>query len=330
MSDDKRKLRAAVRFFYDVQFLRIGGGQRGTSKGGKAPPIELDAEDVEFHSRMGEGLRDLEGHALVEVDRLARRSSIYPWLRSQPGIGPACCGFLLAEFDINRAVRPSQFWAFAGLGVSDGHAPRPKKGEKLPYNSRLRSKCLAVLGSNFLKAGERVGTGVMVERPRGDGTVVTVERKKALGHPKYRELYDQYRHRKETQLGPCALCGGTGKAAQPKHDEDGTVSPEAGKKKRCWNCIGAKDEDGKSRPYPPDRAPWGRGDAHRHQAALRYMVKQFLADFWREWRLAEGLPVVPTYHEAMQGHRHHEDAAWPTYQRVPSHRSEPSTSRDPS
>jgi NDP-sugar pyrophosphorylase family protein len=32
-----------------------------------------------------------------------------------------------------------------------------------------------------------------------------------------------------------------------------------------------------------------------------YMVKQFIADFWRQWRLQDRLPVVPTYHEAKQG-----------------------------
>jgi hypothetical protein len=39
------------------------------------------------------------------------------------------------------------------------------------------------------------------------------------------------------------------------------------------------------------------------------MVKQFLADFWRAWRISEGLPVVPTYNEARRGYGHGEEAA---------------------
>src|SRR6187397_550617 len=42
-----------------------------------------------------------------------------------------------------------------------------------------------------------------------------------------------------------------------------------------------------------------------HRASLRYMTKQFVADFWRQWRIVSGLPVVPTYHEAKMGHVHH-------------------------
>jgi hypothetical protein len=47
---------------------------------------------------------------------------------------------------------------------------------------------------------------------------------------------------------------------------------------------------------------WTPGRIHR--AALRYMVKMFVAEFWVKWRELEGLPVTPTYHEAKLGHRH--------------------------
>jgi hypothetical protein len=41
-----------------------------------------------------------------------------------------------------------------------------------------------------------------------------------------------------------------------------------------------------------------------HKAAMRYMVKMFLLDFWLKWRAIEGLPITPSYHEAKLGHRH--------------------------
>ena len=47
---------------------------------------------------------------------------------------------------------------------------------------------------------------------------------------------------------------------------------------------------------------------HRHAAAMRYMVKVFLVDLYREWRTLENLPVAPTYQESKLGHTHGEAA----------------------
>jgi hypothetical protein len=40
---------------------------------------------------------------------------------------------------------------------------------------------------------------------------------------------------------------------------------------------------------------------HRHNMAIRYMVKEFLADLWTVWRTLEGLPVRGTYGEDKLG-----------------------------
>jgi hypothetical protein len=52
----------------------------------------------------------------------------------------------------------------------------------------------------------------------------------------------------------------------------------------------------------PARAEWSKG--RRHQAAMRYMAKQFLKDLYNAWRPLEGLTVAPTYQEAKLGHVH--------------------------
>jgi hypothetical protein len=49
--------------------------------------------------------------------------------------------------------------------------------------------------------------------------------------------------------------------------------------------------------------------AHRHNAAVRYMVKMFLLDLWREWRTMEGLDTPDPYHVAKLGLRDHRLAA---------------------
>ena len=40
---------------------------------------------------------------------------------------------------------------------------------------------------------------------------------------------------------------------------------------------------------------------HRHNMAVRYAVKEFLADLWTEWRMIEGLPVRSRYAEEKLG-----------------------------
>lgn len=44
--------------------------------------------------------------------------------------------------------------------------------------------------------------------------------------------------------------------------------------------------------------------AHRHRAAMRFMLKQFLVDLYVQWRTLEGLPVRAPYHEEKLGHKH--------------------------
>jgi hypothetical protein len=48
----------------------------------------------------------------------------------------------------------------------------------------------------------------------------------------------------------------------------------------------------------------GRNDGHRHQAAIRYMVKMLIADIWEEWRRIENLPGRKSYAEEKLGHKH--------------------------
>ena len=47
---------------------------------------------------------------------------------------------------------------------------------------------------------------------------------------------------------------------------------------------------------------------HRHNMAIRYMVKRFLADLYTAWRTIEGLPVAPEYSEAKLGKVHRKAA----------------------
>lgn len=107
----------------------------------------------------------------------------------------------------------------------------------------------------------------------------------------YRAHYDRYRHRIETD--PARLKG-TLKDKKAARDRGETGE-------NIWHPL------------------------RIHRASLRYMVKMFLADFWEQWRLQEGLPIRPTYHEEKQGHMHTpHPASDPTIDSVPNSRSDPS------
>lgn len=49
-----------------------------------------------------------------------------------------------------------------------------------------------------------------------------------------------------------------------------------------------------------------KSDGHRHNMAMRYMIKIFLIDLYTAWRKLEGLPVFPSYAESKLGLKHGE------------------------
>lgn len=57
----------------------------------------------------------------------------------------------------------------------------------------------------------------------------------------------------------------------------------------------------------PKHADKSKG--HRHNMAVRYMIKEFLADLWTEWRTIEGLEVRSRYNEEKLGMIHSKKAA---------------------
>jgi len=212
-------------------------------------------------------LDELEKQALSNIRRLLKSWPIYDeWLKKQKGVGPTMSGVLLAEIDITRCDTPSALWAYCGLAVKDGKAARRTKGEKCGFNPWLKSKVLKVLGDCMIKSKSS-----------------------------WRDHYDNYKNRKENQLvDVCMACNGTGKVSKTDDDDDTNGKEKNGKgKKVCSNCGGTGGP-----------APWGASKMHRHNAAMRKMVKMFLLELWTTWRELEGLEVVPPYSEAMLGRQH--------------------------
>ena len=219
------------------------------------------------------------GEALSEVPVFDR------WLQHQIGIGPAMAAVLVTYFNINIAVRPSQFWAIAGLDVGPDGLHRSRRKEHLiereykakdgsikkrlstTFDPWLQARILGVLGTSLLRTGSP-----------------------------YRRHYDNYRHRLENDPNRRK-----GTLKDKKTDRDNGIIDET-----IWHPL------------------------RIHRASMRYMVKQFIADFWRRWREVEGLPVVPRYHEAILGHVHHGPDEVPPLQPMSGSTRDPIAPSEPS
>lgn len=132
---------------------------------------------------------------------------------------------------------------------------RPKKGEKLSYNRRLKT-AVYLAGESFIRS-----------------------------RSPFRKLYDEakirYRYRK--QVLPIKRILEVDAADQPDRT---TVS---GKKEWDKLISQANKEVGAKR----DEACWT--DLHVEHASRRYMVKIFLSLLWQVWREAEGLQTRKPY-----------------------------------
>lgn len=338
MRQERQYLRTLVAAYYDWQRWEISARLRGINRmtravrerveeakavgdatgidlaprariAGQAAPVELTLEQLqrmdEFADK-ADGL--LDGYA-SEISRAVRTFGEHAkWLDEQKGIGPIMAGFLLSQFDPYKAKRPSGYWKFAGLHVvpgegGRGHSPRPEKGQKNGFAKGVRVKMLGVLGPNLLKACVR--SPETKDGPRDDVKLkaqgyrlIDTHLGKRWVRGPYAESYFNYRWRKGTEPGAdtkwgyeaCTTC------IRPVFRQGKRLEvPQAFKDGSCPSCHGTASL----------RAG---ADGHLITASLRYMVKMFLLDFWKEQRRIEGLVIVPSYNEMMRGYPHRASA----------------------
>jgi hypothetical protein len=270
-------LRRKVKLFYDIQEMRLHTEGRLTPKA-TTNPIELHPDDLAKLQQRLDELALAEKHALADVEEHVESVPFYvaciaPHRKDRyKALGATSWGVILSSFDIVREDTPSKMWSFAGL------APKPAR--------RCTTCSIVCVEVDAALAGELGGHYFKHPKPAG---------------------------------GKCHLAGLTVNEIQT-FPSGKSMRPVAGEKlpynawlrsKLCGvfaaNMIKLNSpyrkfyDDYKHRKAS---AGWGCSDGHRHNAAMRFMIKQLLLDIWREWRAFEGLPVRPSYQEEYLGHTH--------------------------
>jgi hypothetical protein len=134
-----------VEIFYDCQRLRIQHANKVRTEG--VGPLK---SWFAFWLKLGESVI---ASKLDNWVRSARSPEEAKWSYSQVGIGPIIAAGLAAHIDPAKAQTPSSIWKFAGLAPG---SDRRVKGQKLPYNSRLKVLCWK-LGESFVKVSGKEG-----------------------------------------------------------------------------------------------------------------------------------------------------------------------------
>ena len=117
-----------------------------------------DSETEQLHDQLVKLEEYVDGRIAVHLTH----HPAYDWFSRVKGIGKENIGKVIGpvrvapEIDEEGKERPyadtiSALWKFAGFSVEDGKAPKRRAGEKLTYNSRLRSMCWR-LGGSLLRA----------------------------------------------------------------------------------------------------------------------------------------------------------------------------------
>ncbi len=163
-------------------------------------------------------------------------------------------------------------------------AAKPVKGEKLAYNSFLRSKLCGVLGAVLLKSVGRDDHGYYttysVANPSSDGSKEPEDGERFS----VRLLGDDTRHIDGDLIG----APGWQKKISVKVPYDKIPY------RKFYDDY----------KYRKTSAGWGMSDGHRHNASIRYMIKMMLLEIWKEWRAYEGLSVRDSYQEGVLGQKH--------------------------
>lgn len=126
----------------DIERARISAeNQLRAALDSKGLDPALNAQHLAPLEGLVQGLRDVEAQAVKRLESAMRHHPLGAWVAETQGLGAKTVGrFLGAVGPLQSRTMPSQLWAYCGLHVIDGHAPRRRRGEQANWSTRAKTR----------------------------------------------------------------------------------------------------------------------------------------------------------------------------------------------
>jgi hypothetical protein len=107
----------------------------------KALDPVLNAQHLAPLQELVEGLCAVEAQAVKRLESAMKHHPLGAWVAETQGLGAKTVGrFLGAVGPLQARTMPSQLWAYCGLHVVDGHAPRRQRGQQANWSTRAKTR----------------------------------------------------------------------------------------------------------------------------------------------------------------------------------------------
>ena len=138
--------RYMVDAYYREQKERIAANAMVRQAKENGEPMEAVEFIAEQHKRNEASIKSM-------LDSYTSASKLGAWCKSIVGIGPVITAGLLAHIDIKKTKTAGGLQRFAGLDPTQEWG----KGEKRPWNAKLKTLCAFKIGESFVKTQNREG-----------------------------------------------------------------------------------------------------------------------------------------------------------------------------
>jgi hypothetical protein len=118
---------------------RISAIERGT-----------DTSDSDVIEKWLSRFQGLEDELDKDISKMVKGNELIERMTEIKGVGDILAAKVISMIDIREASTVSSLWRYSGYAVIGGAREKPTKGEKLHYNSRLKTTCY-LIGQSFLR-----------------------------------------------------------------------------------------------------------------------------------------------------------------------------------
>ena len=145
-------VRILVETYYDVQSVRMQMQNRIRAAMQRGELSEAGAKVLQ--DWLDEHAAKQESSLKCMVQKQIKDEPLWTgWLEGVSGVGPCIGGGLMAWLgDCSKFDTVSKAWAYSGMHVVDGQAPKRARGEKANWNPTMRTLCWKA-GKSFVMVG---------------------------------------------------------------------------------------------------------------------------------------------------------------------------------